>query len=209
MVKKQHFFYKKTEKEQEIFFEKKWNSWRWRMLFRIFFSKYVMGKFGRDPKFLKQVSIPVSTYILNKAKVHLSSTNCQTNFFLEYILNGKFGENLPHYARAENFDVIKSNIDKLIVFEGFAEDAFKEYHSFNKFNLSNIFEYMDEDLFKATSDNLIENSNKNSRFAYWNLMVERKMSSISEELSLQKMESEKLQRIDKGFFYKGFIIEAK
>ena len=202
-------FAKKTPKRQEIFFYSKWNTWRWRLLFRVFFSKYVMGKFGRDPKFLKQVAVPVSTFILDKAATHLGSTYSQSNYFLEYILKGKFSINFPHYARKENFEVIKSNIEKLVVFEGFAQDAFKKYSGFNKFNLSNIYEYMDPEIFQNVAQNLIDNSEKNSTFCYWNLMVDRKMSEVNNELVYQKEKSKNLQRKDKGFFYKNFLIETR
>lgn len=195
----------KAEKEQLLFFHKKWNTWRWRLLFKVFFSKYVLGKFGRDPKFLEQVSVPVSTFILDKAKNHLCSKKCQSNGFLTYILTGSFGENLPHYARPENFHPIKENLDKLIVFKGFAEDVFDHYSGFNKFNLSNIFEYMPSDLFEQTANNLLANSQKGSRFVYWNLMVDRKMSdSLKEKLTPIPIEE---NQTDKGFFYKTRILE--
>ena len=198
----------KSSERQEIFFYNKWNTWRWRLLFKVFFSKYVMGKFGRDPKFLKQVTVPVSSYILNKAANHLGSTYSQSNYFLEYILKGKFEITLPHYAREENFEKIKSNLNKLIVFRGFAQDAFAEYNGFNKFNLSNIFEYMDSEMFKNVSENLLENSEKGSVFCYWNLMVDRKISSVMEDVKYEENFSKKLQKKDKGFFYKNFIIET-
>lgn len=200
-------FAPKSAEKQELFFTKKWNTWRWRLLFKVFFSKYVMGKFGRDPKFLKQVAIPVSTFILSKAKDHLSSVNCQSNYFLKYILTNDFGEYLPHYVREENFETIKLNIDKLVVFEGFAEDAFKKYSGFNKFNLSNIFEYMPQEDFEKVGQNLIKNSLPTSRFAYWNLMVERKLSTLTNELKLEESAIKEANKIDKGFFYNSLIIE--
>jgi S-adenosylmethionine-diacylglycerol 3-amino-3-carboxypropyl transferase len=202
-------FEKKTPKRQEIFFYNKWNTWRWRLLFKVFFSKYVMGKFGRDPKFLKQVAVPVSSFILDKAATHLGSTYSQSNYFLEYILTGKFSINLPHYVRKENFDSIKNNIEKLVVFEGFAQDAFKKHKGFNKFNLSNIYEYLEPKIFETVVQNMMEHCKDNSTFCYWNLMVDRKMSEVNSSLIYQKDKSKELQIKDKGFFYKNFIIETK
>ena len=37
----------KTMQEQADFYNMHWNTWRWRLLFRIFFSRYLMGKLGR------------------------------------------------------------------------------------------------------------------------------------------------------------------
>ncbi len=202
-------FQKKDRNQQDKFYKKKWHNWRWKLLFKLFFSKYVLGNFGRDPAFLNQVNVPVSDYLLDKTRKHLSSTNCQNNYFLKFILTGKFGGNLPHYAREENFYKIKSNIDKLDLFYGLAEDAFEKYGTFNKFNLSNIFEYMPKDVFGTVAKNLLDFSQPNSRFAYWNLMVYRKISEMIPGLQYQREYSETLTSKDKGFFYNQFIIETK
>ena len=43
----------KTDLEQQEYYHKSWNTWRWRMVMNLFFSKTVMGKWGRDPEFLR------------------------------------------------------------------------------------------------------------------------------------------------------------
>ena len=100
-----------------------------------------MGKFGRDPEFLEQVDLRVSKYIFNRAERELSSTHVFHNFILRYNLTASFGKLLPHYLEPDNYEKIKLNIDKLIVFKGFAEDAIATYGKFDAMNLSNIFEY--------------------------------------------------------------------
>lgn len=120
----------------------------------------------------------------------------------------KFNENLPHYVRKENFEKIKKNISKLHVFNGFVEDAFKEYGKFDYFNLSDIFEYMNPEIFKNVAANLSENANPEARFAYWNLMVPRYLSDILPHMyKFSKDLSENLTNEDKGFFYKSFIVD--
>ena len=37
-----------------------WDTWRWRLLFRLFFSRTVMGRLGRDPEFFRYVDIDVA-----------------------------------------------------------------------------------------------------------------------------------------------------
>ena len=202
-------FEPKSALEQHAYFDTHWNTWRWKSLFKVFFSKFVMGKLGRDPEFLEQVKISVSDFILDQAEGNLSSKECQNNYYLQYILKGKFETELPHYARKENYEIIKSNIDNIKVFHGLAEDAFNEYEGFNKFNLSNIFEYMTPAIFQSVSDNLVENSAPNSRFAYWNLMVPRKMSEVNNKLTYLEKESKILSKKDNTFFYSDFVIEEK
>lgn len=199
----------KSEHKQREFFDKKWNTWRWNLLFKIFFSRFVMGRFGRDPRFLDEVKVKVSDFILDKAARHLSSMHAQENYFLHFIMKGNFGKGLPHYARKENFEQIKNNIHKLHTFHGFAEEAFKkdEYQQFSKFNLSNIFEYMDMSTFKQVTDSLVQHATQGAVFAYWNLMVPRKMRSVCSDL--EGMEVGELRQVDKGFFYDGINCDLK
>lgn len=202
-------FEEKPAENQASFFHKNWNNRRWRMLFKLFFSKFVMGRFGRDPAFLKEVDVVVSEFILAKAAAHLSQTNAQKNYFLHFIMKGNFGNRLPHYAREENFNKIKSNLDRLVVFHGLAEEAFEEYTNFSKFNLSNIFEYMPKDLFQNVAQNLVENSVPNARFAYWNLMVPRKIHEIIDGVKDEASLTKDLIKKDNGFFYMGIQIETR
>jgi len=194
----------KSEKEQADFVAKKWNTLRWRMLFKIFFSKFILGRFGRDPEFLKEVDINVGEYLLQKANVYLSTQACQNNWMLKYIMEGEFGTQLPHYAQEENFETIKSNLDKLHLQKGLAEDAIQKHGKFDAFNLSNIFEYMDPSTFKLVGTQLIEGSKPGARMAYWNLMVPRKLSQIFFSLENREKTS---ALADRGFFYRAFHVD--
>jgi len=199
-------FKSKSNAEQKIFFDKKWNTWRWRLLFKLFFSKRVMGIFGRDPAFLEQVDVNVGSTIMENAARHLSTNHAQTNPFLYYCLQGNFGKNLPRYLMAENYESIKNNIDSLQLHFGYAQEASAKYGKFNSFNLSNIFEYMNSEVFKLTTESMIEAAAKDARFAYWNLMVPRVMSEIDPRLSRIKDCKDWAKR-DQGFFYKQFVID--
>jgi len=156
----------KSAQKQQKLYHNKWNTWRWKGLFRIFFSRYIMGNLGRDPEFLKQVKIPVSKYVFDKTEKQLKSKNAQDNYMLHYQLTGSFGNRLPHYLLPENFNKIKSNIHKLKIIEGYAEEGMKRFGKFHYMNLSNIFEYMDKNLFEKTTNTLIKSMEPNGTFAY-------------------------------------------
>lgn len=200
-------FEQQSAEDQNLFYKQYWNNWRWKLLFRIFFSKPIMGRYGRDPEFLKHVEVPVSQLILKRTEKHLKSEQVIKNHFLHFIVKGYFNNALPHYVRKENFDIIKENLHKLILIEGFAEDGCKLHGKFHYFNLSNIFEYMDEDTFKKVSKSLILYGEDKAKYAYWNLMVPRDMSAIfPHELTAETELSEKLTEKDKCFFYSKFQV---
>lgn len=204
-------FQEKPEMEQSEFYQKTWNNTRWKWLFKLFFSKFMMGRFGRDPAFLKEVDIQVGKHIYQKAAAHLSSVNCQKNPFLRFMLKGHFGNRLPHYAREEHFELIKSRCGHLQTHYGLAETALAKHPDlrFQRFNLSNIFEYMPAQLFESVAQQLVEYGSPNARYAYWNLMVPRRMSDINSSLEHDKNLSSELSQKDHGFFYSGVLIDSK
>jgi S-adenosylmethionine-diacylglycerol 3-amino-3-carboxypropyl transferase len=200
----------KSPEAQTEFYYKHWNTWRWRLLFKIFFGKYIMGKYGRAPEFLKEVKITVGPYIFKKAEVQLRSIAAQDNFILHYNLLADFGITLPHYLKPENFQLIKSNIQRLQIREGFIEDMDWKYGKFDCMNLSNIFEYMDQGTFEQSAEKIIGLCAQKGKIAYWNLMVPRLISNIFPEgINFLDDLSLKLSAKDKGFFYNQFIIEQK
>jgi S-adenosylmethionine-diacylglycerol 3-amino-3-carboxypropyl transferase len=199
----------KSAEEQILFYEKKWNNWRWRLLFKIFFSKYVLGKYGRDPQFMKEVSSNVGETIFMQTEKHFKSEAAQQNMILHYCLNGNFGNLLPHYVRPENYESIKANLHKLKIEHGHAEDVALAYNNFNCMNLSNIFEYMNEDTFKQVTTKLLNATTTNAKLVYWNLMVERKMSKQNiDTITTDETLSSKLKNIDTGFFYNCINIDT-
>lgn len=200
----------KSAEEQVAFHDKYWDTWRWRFFFKIFFSKTIMGRYGRDPQFLKEVGVNVGETIYNKASKHLSSSGAQQNFILNYNLTGNFGGLLPHYLQPDNFEKIKANLDKLVVFQGYAEEAIAQHGSFHYMNLSNIFEYMNPELFASTARGLINGLEPGGKLAYWNLMVPRSIAQrFPDEIQCNLKLSDELTAIDKGFFYQQFYTDYK
>lgn len=200
----------KSEQEQALFYHCTWNTWRWRLLFKIFFSRSVMGRLGRDPEFLREVTVPVGESIFRQAEKQLCSISVQTNFMLRYNLTGSFGDLLPHYLQPENHALIKSRIHKIICVEGLAEDAVREYGMFHRMNLSNIFEYMDMQTFRATARELMAGLHPEGRVAYWNLMVPRQLSDV-QDTGLRPLTTlaATLRTKDRGFYYRDFILDQK
>ena len=54
----------KDEEARKAFYRRTWNNLRWRLLFRVFFSRFAMGRLGRDPEFFRYVEGSVAERIL-------------------------------------------------------------------------------------------------------------------------------------------------
>lgn len=203
-------FEEKTEVHQREFYLKKWNTWRWRLLFSLFFSKWFMGKKGRDAAFLNEVKTNVGQEIFNRSAKHLSSVNCQKNGMLHYIMQGEFGDLLPYYMHEKNYAIIKANLHKIQLFNGFPNQAIDKYGKFDAFNLSDIFEYMPDDLFNESIEIIKKGAHSQAKIAYWNLLVERRISkNNARDFEYLQEKSEQLSKLDAGFFYNCFIVDQK
>lgn len=202
-------FVKKSKQEREEFYNKNWNNKRWNLLCKIFFSKTVMGKLGRDKAFFRYVTLNVPEHVLKRTKHALTELDPSENSYLYYIVRGKYENVLPVAYRKENFNTIKNNIDKLELLtesvETFLEREDVDYIS--KYNLSDIFEYMDDTQMCKIYEKIQTKSTKGTILAYWNMLADKRVSKYFDNLNYKEKESEELLKQDKAFFYSKFIIE--
>jgi S-adenosylmethionine-diacylglycerol 3-amino-3-carboxypropyl transferase len=199
-----------TREEREAFYHKKWNTWRWRLLFKIFFSRFVMGRLGRDPAFFRYVEGNVADRILTRARHALTELNPAENPYLHWILTGTHGAALPFALRLENFEAIRANLHRfewrLQSLEEFlaAEPSLRV----DRWNLSDIFEYMSEDNTAALLARLADASHPGARLAYWNMLAPRSRPEfLAPRLTPLSDLAARLFARDKAFFYSRFIVE--
>ena len=201
----------KTAQERRDFYNKEWNNFRWRVLFKLFFSRTFMGFKGRDRAFFDHVDTDVSSTILAHTKYALTELDPSTNSYLHYILYSNYKERLPLYLQKENFLQIKNNLHKLEWHHLSIEEYLQQHKTakFDGFNLSDIFEYMSEEAYKTLLYALINSAEKEARLVYWNMMVTRKSDKEFQTLLQPLTElAQQLHKRDKTFFYKDFIIES-
>lgn len=195
--------------ERTAFYNTAWNTFRWKLLFKIFFSRRMMGKLGRDPEFFKYVETDVASRIFKRAEYALTVLPTDVNPYLEYILTGNFKHSLPFYLRRENFDTIRNNIDRLVIFKGNLQDAFQRSQQtrFDGFNLSDIFEYMSYNQYEEEIRNILDHANPGARLVYWNMLADRKqISGVEAKMRFLDHEASELFKQDKAFFYKSLIV---
>ncbi|MCP1222931.1 DUF3419 family protein [Sebaldella sp. S0638] len=201
---------KKNKEERYEFYNKKWNNLRWKILFRIFFSKFIVGKLGRDPRLFDYAdNTSLSAVMSEKAKYAFTELDVSENPYIEYILTGKYTKNLPFAMRKENFQKIKSNLNRLelhnVSIEKYLETS---EETIDKFNLSDIFEYISSEKYKELLEKIYEFSSNGAVLAYWNMMVPRsRPEELGNKIISLSETAKNLHAIDKTFFYSGFVVE--
>ncbi|MDR1812642.1 MAG: BtaA family protein [Candidatus Fibromonas sp.] len=193
---------------QALFYDSAWNNWRWRLLFRLFFSRAVMGVMGRDPEFFRFVEGSVAERILKRAEFALRNIPGAENPWLQYIVSGNFAPALPPYLESKNFAVVKANLAALQAYHGTIDKLAASPAAVTGYNLSDIFEYMDESLFRAVCGSLLGSAASSSRLVYWNMLVPRSVAlCIPERVQAQTKLAQSLFCRDRAFFYSAFHVD--
>jgi len=199
-----------TGEERETFYDREWDTWRWQLMFRLFFSRLVMGRMGRDPSFFRYVEGGVAERILARSRHALTALNPADNPYLQWILTGQHRTALPFALRPENFQLIRENLDRLEwhcqPLESFLETV--EDGTIGAFNLSDIFEYISAENFHRLLDQLVRAGRSGARLAYWNTLAERhRPDFMADRLRSLDELSRSLHARDMAFFYCAFIVE--
>ena len=202
-----------TQQERELLYEKKWNNLRWRIFTRVFLSRTMMSILFTG-KFFDQLegSFSFGDHFRANIKQAITTLPLKENYFLAYVLLGKFYNllNLPVYLHWENFEKIKSRIDRIEMVTGNCEDYFrgKPADSISKFNFSNIFEWMDPASYENLLKETIRVAKDGSILTYRNLLVKRsRPESLATWIKPQKELSEELHAADRSFIYRAYIVE--
>lgn len=198
----------KTAEERRRFYDQHWNTLRWRMMLKAFFSKPVMGRLGRDPAFFEHARGSLSDQVAELARRALVEQDPSRNPYLHWILTGRHGEALPRALREEHFTQIRDRLDALEVRLCTIESLVGSGLQADAFNLSDIFEYMSPAAHRDAYAAVLEIANPGARVVYWNMMVPRRApGSLAARVARQRDIETALAPLDKAFFYRDFIVE--
>jgi S-adenosylmethionine-diacylglycerol 3-amino-3-carboxypropyl transferase len=192
--------------ERERFYVTRWDSWRWRAMFRLFFSRAMLGRLGRDPEFFAHVQGSVSDRILARSRYALVEIPTESNPYLAYILTGTFREGaLPRYLRADAYPTIRSRLDRLRLIQGGVESA---PGPFDGMNLSDVFEYMSVAETERCYAALLERARPGARLVYWNMLAPRaRPERFADRVRPMASLAAELHARDRAWFYSALHVD--
>ena len=198
----------KSPEERQEFYDGHWSNLRWRILFRIFFSRFVMGRMGRDKAFFDHVDGSPAEHVARRVRHAGVDTDPSRNPYLHWIMTGTHGEALPMAWRAEHYETIRARLDRLDIRLGSLEAFVATGETAKGFNLSDIFEYMSPEVFEQVYGSILTAAAPGARLVYWNMMAPRRVPAayVSRVTTLTALE-DRLKAQDMAFFYSDFIVE--
>lgn len=199
--------------EQRAFFETRWDSWRWRALFRVFFSRAVMARLGRSPEQFAQVEGTVADRFLERARHALTELPVADNFFVQWMLTGAWLdlERAHPYLSTEGHARLRAAADRIRLVHAPLEEVLEtaEPGAFSAFNCSNVFEYVPAGHHARMLEGIVRAGRPGARVAYWNLLVDRhRPDAMAARLVRDEEAARRLLARDRAFVYGGFQIEV-
>ena len=199
-----------TAEERLAWYDARWDTARWRALFRVFASRFVLGRTGRDPRFFDHVEGRVADRLMARIREAVTATDPADNPYLQRILLGRAATALPPYLRTEAFDTIRARVDRVELRRGSLEDllAAAPDASVDAFALSDLFEYVSEAHTEALLAEIARVGRPGARVAYWNLLAPRaRPASLADRLDPMPDLARRLHARDRAPFYRAFRVE--
>jgi S-adenosylmethionine-diacylglycerol 3-amino-3-carboxypropyl transferase len=207
-------FEARTRLQRQEFWHERWNNRRWQLALRMFFSERVIARLGRDKSFFEHVQIDVASHYSERAWHAFVELDPSTNPFLQYILLGRYTD-LEHghpWLAPANHAPLRERLDRLEVvcaeMEGYLGSC--EPGTFSGFNLSDIFEWMSDELHERVYRAIIGAAAPGAKLAYWNNLVPRSTPRSlldSGAVTTDRDLARRLHDADRSFLYRDFHVD--
>lgn len=122
----------KSLEQQRLFYDQVWNTYRWRAVVRLFFSRGLLSRFGRHPGAFKHARVQdVSGCYLRRARHALRDIPVATNYFLQYMATGQYRTALPAYLDSSGWESLRSH--NSATFIGYGRRPYVSTRSFSQY----------------------------------------------------------------------------
>jgi S-adenosylmethionine-diacylglycerol 3-amino-3-carboxypropyl transferase len=206
-----------TLEAQRRFFDERWNNRRYRALFQLFFSRFVMERTGRTAAHFAHVEGAVSSEFLRRTKHVLTNIPIVTNPYLQWMLRGRHRdlERAHLYLTREGHRKLRDARPRIrLVLQELEQhlpavmDETNGEGRYSAFNYSNLFEYVSAEQHEQLLRLTVGAARKGARIAYWNLLVPRSAPASMDDLVERNVETAReLLARDRAFVYGGFNLE--
>lgn len=185
---------------------------RWRFLNSCLLNKFVLSLVKGAHSFAQVEDPDLSQNLNRKIDRAMATFYNPDNYFMALMLLGAHFSRkaMSPYLLEENFPVMKRNIDRLEIFMGTVGDCLKKWgsQSFDKFNLSNIFEWMDHEFFNGVIREVLALARPGARMC-WRYTLARPRQLDAENTRRLVSEPELAARLfaqDRSFIYESFHV---
>ncbi len=185
---------------------------RWRFLNSVLLNKFVLSLVKGAHSFAQVEDPDLAGNLSRKIDKAMTTFFNPENFFLCVMLLGGHHsrKHMSPYLLEENYPRLKRNIGRLEIFEGTVGDVLRKNGkgTFDKFNLSNIFEWMTNEIFNGVIREVLDLARPGSRLCYRYTLAKPRLlnSENSARLVSEPDLALKLFNQDRSFIYESFHV---
>jgi S-adenosylmethionine-diacylglycerol 3-amino-3-carboxypropyl transferase len=198
------------------FYDREWNRWPWRLLFKAFFNKTILARRGLSPDYFTfdDGSRSFAESFALRAARAMRDLSVRDNPYLARYLLGRYldEDHLPEYLQARNLEIIRTRLDNLDMRVGDVRTVLDDLPeaSLDSLCLSNVFELMDVDETGRVLEKVARVLRPRARLTIRNLMVPRTVpSALLDRLAFEPALSRRLHEADRSFVYRSFQVYTR
>ncbi|QHT65936.1 DUF3419 family protein [Rhodocytophaga rosea] len=206
--KVQQVFAPSSLQEQQEFYDMHFNTWQFRLIFKMLFNKRMLARRGlsADYFYFDDGSHSYAESFYKRAHNVLTNVPVQDNYFLALYLLGNYKSNfqVPAYLKEENFPILQKNVSNLQLITADVKQWLKSRQpdSIDCFSLSNICELKSEEDTTLLFEEVARVAKNGARCCFRNLIVPREIpQSLQDRIRKNKPLSEQLLEKDRSFVY--------
>ena len=162
--------------QQREFFDREWNTRRWRLLFPALLNRWTFNR-TYDPAFFREVENPSFAAHFQQLLEHaLCDVPVRSNYFLHQMLLGTYPnrvpDGVPPYLERTQREILRTRLDCLeLVDGGYSEYlATQEDSSIDAMALSNICEWLDQTGIDRLFEQVVRVSKPGARMCFRNFV---------------------------------------
>ncbi|MFC1744477.1 DUF3419 family protein [Candidatus Riflebacteria bacterium] len=208
----QRFFTTKSLKKQQELYHRCIDKRRWRFLNVLLLNKWALGFAKGFHSFEHVEELNLEGSIYKKVRHLCLSQLLSKTPFLPQIIVGKYPNRnaVPEYLKEKNYKKLIESLPRLEIKLNHLIGVLEEFEDggVDKFNVSNIFEWMTQEIFEEQLDWIHRKSSASGIMAYRYTFAKKKpLRNKYLEMFEDKIEEAKqLHDIDMSFMYSHFII---
>lgn len=167
------------QEQQRSLYDTKFNALRWKLVSSLIFSRRALDLFFHKDhfRFAQDQQHPASIFRRQTEQV-LRDLPLRDNFYFHWAFFKTFADETccPLWLQKSNFETIKENADRLTIATGEFEQTIFALpdNSIDRFNFSNIFDWIDEPAFKRLFGEVKRVARDGARLCYWTNAVNTK-----------------------------------
>jgi S-adenosylmethionine-diacylglycerol 3-amino-3-carboxypropyl transferase len=194
--------------EQRALFQREWAGPLWRGLFNTFFHRAVISR-AKDPTHFRFVDFDgFGDRFRKRTEWLFTDVPLQDNYFLSLVFTGRYPHDraVPPYLLEENQRYVADRLDRITFHQGDLEGLLgaSPEHSFDRFNLSNLFDWVDDEHLTRALKRVVRAGRPGGRMIYWNTLMPRPLPDVDGLTNYAAAAADMLQR--DRFIYAHFTV---